>query len=190
MQPNDITDLLKTIFGEAVTANPPETWQVETAEFRLLALLSTNQAWLRLLLPLGPASEVESLLELLLTANFDETRECRYALHQGVVWCVFQHALASLQASDLEGAIATMIDLQRQGFDPLYRQLIDQRIQNLVRVAKQQGQTLEQTLQTLERFYEEGVLGDLSQGAAGREANLSAWRAQLERLWPELNGPE
>jgi hypothetical protein len=188
MQPTHLSALLQQCFGEAVTAHPPETWQVETPEFRLLLLLSANQTWLRVLLPLVPASEVQSILDLLLQANFDQTHECRYALHEGVIWGVFQHPLASLQPIDLEGAIATLVNLQHQGFGQFYQQLIEQRLRSLVQVAQQQGQSLEQTLQTLERFYEEGVLGDLGQGADCREASLAAWRYQLERLWPELEG--
>jgi hypothetical protein len=62
---------------------------------------------------------------------------------------------------------------------------VEVRISQIVGTAKLQGQSLEATLQTLERFYQEGLMGDMQQGASSREATLAAWRYQLERLWSE-----
>ncbi len=45
---------------------------------------------------------------------------------------------------------------------------------------------METTLQNLERFYAEGIMGDLSGSTQEREQTLSAWRYQLERLWSEV----
>ncbi len=69
----------------------------------------------------------------------------------------------------------------------MFNQLVESRIRQIIEAAKQQGQSLEATLQNLDRFYEEGILGDLEQGADSREQVLAAWRRQLERLWPEVN---
>lgn len=38
-------------------------------------------------------------------------------------------------------------------------------------------------MQTLERFYAEGVMGEIDDTPEGREQVLTAWRRQLERLW-------
>ncbi len=67
----------------------------------------------------------------------------------------------------------------------VFNQLVESRISQIVQTAKQQGQSLEATLQTLDRFYEEGILGDLEQGAESREQALKSWRRQLERMWSE-----
>jgi hypothetical protein len=45
-----------------------------------------------------------------------------------------------------------------------FNQLVESRIRQIIQAAKQQGQSLEATLQNLDRFYEEGILGDLEQG--------------------------
>lgn len=76
-----------------------------------------------------------------------------------------------------------MIYLHEIGLTGVFNQLVETRIGQIVQTAKQQGQTLEATLQTLDRFYEEGILGDLEQGPESREKTLAAWRQQLERLW-------
>ncbi|MEH1778746.1 MAG: hypothetical protein V7L26_06455 [Nostoc sp.] len=52
-------------------------------------------------------------------------------------------------------------------------------------LTKQQGQSLQATMQTLERFYAEGMMGEIDSSAKGREEVLTAWRHQLERLWNE-----
>jgi hypothetical protein len=64
-----------------------------------------------------------------------------------------------------------------------FDQLVDNRIRQIIQVAKQQGQSLEATLQTLDRFYREGLMGDLEQDAQAREQVLGAWRRRLESLW-------
>jgi len=56
-----------------------------------------------------------------------------------------------------------------------------------VQAAKQQGQSLEATMQNLERFYAEGLLGEINQTVESREEVLAAWKRQLERLWNEVN---
>jgi hypothetical protein len=41
-------------------------------------------------------------------------------------------------------------------------------------------------MQNLDRFYAEGLLGDIDQNPQGREQVLAAWQRQLERLWVEM----
>lgn len=187
MKPEQINANLTEIFGaEALEATAPGLWQVETPQLRLLVLLSDDGSWLRVLVPIAPAKEAQPFLEQLLEANFDNTQESRYALHQEVLWGVFQHNLDSLSVEDFSGAIARLVSLHQTGLSDCFNQLIETRISQIILAAKQQGQTLEATLQTLDRFYEEGLMGEMDLGAEAREQVLAAWRRQLERLWPEV----
>lgn len=188
MTPEEIGSTLTELFEPAnVQAITPESWQVETPDFRLLVLLSDDGSWLRVLLPIASAQAAEPFVEQLLEANFDDTQQTRYALHQGVVWGVFQHNRESLVRNDFSDAIARLIALHQLGLSDSFNQVVESRMRQIIQAAKQQGQSLEATLQNLDRFYEEGILGDLEQGADSREQVLAAWRRQLERLWPEVN---
>lgn len=186
MEITDIHQILTARFGTAVSQIEASLWQVETEHFRLLVLLSENQSWLRMLLPIAPIQEVQLILEQLLEANFDQTQETRYALHQNVVWAVFQHHRETLTKTDFEQAISNVIAIEEAGFSQYYNQLIENRIREIILVAKKQGQSMETTLQNLERFYAEGIMGDLSGSTQEREQTLTAWRYQLERLWSEV----
>jgi len=188
MTPEEISSTLTELFVSAsVQAIAPGSWQIETQSFRLLVMLSDDQSWLRVLLPIMSAQAAGPFVEQLLSANFDDTQEVRYALHQGVVWGVFQHSREGLVAADFAGAIARLISLHQLGLSDVFSQLVESRIRQIILAAKQQGQSLEATLQNLDRFYEEGILGDLDQGTESREQVLAAWRRQMERLWPQVD---
>lgn len=188
MTPSQIADTLKELFSEAsVNSIPPSSWQIETPDFRLLVLLSDDENWLRILLPIMPVSEAQPFLEQFLEANFDETQEVRYALQQGILWGVFQHNCNSLTLEDFGNAIAQLMSLYETGLDNVFNRLIERRIRQIVIAAKQQNQSLEATLQNLERFYAEGLLGEIDQTAQAREEVLAAWRYQLQRLWNEVD---
>ncbi|MEL6398658.1 MAG: hypothetical protein AAFO87_01930 [Cyanobacteria bacterium J06607_6] len=184
MEIKDITTYLQGRFGEQTQVNPPDAWQVEAADFRLLVLLSANQSWLRLLVPIVPAPDAQPYLAEILSANFDLTQEARYALHQNVLWGVFQDELASLTESRFESAISRLLVMKQEGIEPFFSTLIEQQIRQIIAAAKQQGQSLETTLQTLDRFYSEGMMGDMADSDYQGQA-LEAWRRQLERLWTE-----
>lgn len=187
MKSDEITNQLIELFGAAaVETKQPDAWQVETPQLRLLVLLSQDQSWLRLLIPIASSQEAQPFLEQLLEANFDDTQETRYALNQNVLWGVFQHNCESLEPDDFSAAVARLVSLRQQGLSNTFNQLADSRIRQIIKVAKQQGQSLEATLQTLDRFYREGLMGDLEQGASSREQVLVAWQRQLERLWSEV----
>ncbi|WP_239125165.1 YbjN domain-containing protein [Leptolyngbya sp. CCY15150] len=185
MTPADITTSLTQQFGPALQIIDGEAWQIEAPASRLLVLLSEDHTWLRALVSIAPAQEAAPYLEQLLEFNFDDTQEARYAIYEGALWGVFHHALASLTREDFEAAIARLVSLQQTGLDRSFRQRADAQIRQIIWAAKQQGQTLEDTLQALDRFYEEGVMGDLSQDASQRQQVMDAWRAQLQRLWNE-----
>lgn len=185
MTPDEIADTLTELFGATSTnVVAPGSWQVETPTFRLLVMLGDDN-WLRILLPIIPIQEAQPFLEQLLEANFDDTQEVRYALHQNVVWGVFQHNSVSLTIEDFEDAIAQLISLHEVGLSDVFNRLVETRIRLIVLAAKQQGQTLEATMQSLDRFYSEGMMGEIEQTAEARQQTLGTWRYQLERLWNE-----
>lgn len=183
MTPQEITAELKNLFGEAVQVNEPESWQAELDNLRLLVLLSEDRSWLRALVTIAPMQEALPFMQQLLEANFDETQETRYAFFQGLLWGVFQHSRDSLTSTDFRAAIARLLTIQQQGLGNAFNDLAETQVRQIIRAAKQQGQTLEATLQSLERFYAEGVMGDIDSGPETRNRVLGAWRYQLERLW-------
>ncbi|MBG1269726.1 hypothetical protein [Nostoc sp. WHI] len=188
MTPEEIALTLTELFGtSAIDAVAPGSWQVNTSTFRLLVLLSEDNTWLRVLLPIVPAQEAQPFLGQFLEANFDDTQEVRYALHEGVLWGVFQHHSGTLVSADLSNAINRLISLHQARLDNVFNGLIKSRIRQIIQAAKQQGQSLQATMQTLERFYAEGVMGEISQTPETREEVIAAWRRQLERLWNEID---
>jgi hypothetical protein len=186
MKPEEIASKLTELFGAAaVQTTEPGAWQVETPQLRLLVLLSEDQSWLRVLIPIAPAQDAQPFVEQLLEANFDDTQETRYALNQNALWGVFQHNCETLDPEDFSAAIARLVSLRQRGLSNSFDQLVDDRVRQIIQAAKQQGQSLEATLQTLDRFYREGLMGDLEQNAQSREQVLAAWRRRLENLWYE-----
>ncbi|MGF2036887.1 MAG: leucine zipper domain-containing protein [Nostoc sp. CmiVER01] len=193
MTPEEIAGTLTELFGTSAVgtlAQPvveiaPGSWQVDTSVFRLLVLLSEDNTWLRVLLPIVPIQEAQPFLEQFLEANFDDTQEVRYALFEGVIYGVFQHNSSTLVGADLSNAINRLVSIHEAGLDNVFNRLIESRIRQIIQAAKQQGQSLQATMQTLERFYAEGLMGEINQSSEAREEVLVAWRRQLERLWNE-----
>lgn len=186
MTPTELSTQLSQLFDDQIELLAPGSWQIDTSEFRLLVLLSDDQSWLRLLIAIAPAQNAQPFIEQLMEDNFDLTQETRYALQQDVLWGVYQHSCAGLTAEDFVSAVQRLLSLRQRGLDDCFSRLAEARVRQIIQVAKQQGQSLEATLQTLDRFYEEGMLGDMKAGAEAREQTLSAWRYQLTRLWEEM----
>jgi hypothetical protein len=187
MTPEEIAGTLSQIFNIAeIQAIAPGSWQVDTGNFRLLVLLSEDQTWLRVLLPIVPITQAQPFLAQFLEANFDDTQEVRYALFDGVVWAVYHHNRETLVSEDFTNAIARIISLAAAGLDDVFSRLIENRLRQIIHTAKQQGQTLQATMQNLERFYAEGLLGEIDQTSEAREQILAIWQRQLQRLWNEI----
>ncbi len=183
----EISSILSSLFDDQdIQHDVEEAWQVKNSQIHLLVILSEDHSWLRLLSPIASAREAQSLLPQLLENNFETTQEVRYALNQNVLWGVFHHRLASLTKEDLESAIASLLTLVEQGLSPSFNQLIEKQIIQIVKAAKAQGQSLESTYQTIDRFYQEGIMGGIDQDPDQRLQFLAAWKAQLERLWSEV----
>ncbi|MGD1714831.1 hypothetical protein [Dapis sp. BLCC M172] len=88
---------------------------------------------------------------------------------------------------DFSAGIQRLLDLKEQGISGYFNEVIENRICQVIKAAKLQGQTVEATIQTLERFYAEGLMGEIDMNSEYREKTLAAWRYQLERLWSEVN---
>lgn len=187
MQITEIAQTLEKLFNpQDIRHDIEEAWQVKNSQIHLLIILSQDHSWLRLLTPIVSAQEAQSLLPQLLEDNFDQTQDVRYAINQDVVWGVFHHRLSSLTVEDLESAIASLQGLVQKGLSQPFNQLIEKQIIQIVKAAKAQGQTLESTYQTIDRFYQEGVMGGIDQDPVQREQFLAAWKSQLQRLWFEV----
>jgi hypothetical protein len=186
MLPTDLTALLIELFGDTVEINEPQSWQVNRPDLNLLILLSEDGSWLRSLVTIAPLAEAQPFLAQLLEANFEETQEARYAIYQNVLWGVAQHSLTSLLPEDFRSIILRLVAMKQRGLDRSFSQFAEQQVRTIVQAAKAKGQSLQMTLQTIERFYEEGLMGDIDQPAAERDKVLQAWKAQLERLWDEV----
>ena len=187
MKAEKITEILNETFGNNTVEKPSiDTWQVETDRLRLLIILSQDNSWLRLLVPIARASEAQALLYELLEANFERTQEVRYAISQGVLWAVFLHSFESLTEADFNSAISSIVSLGEKGLSGLFQGQIEGRIRQIIQAAKLQGQNLETTLKTIERLYHEGLLGGLQQDPEERKRFIESWQYQLKRLWPEI----
>jgi hypothetical protein len=183
MTPEDIQSFLTNRFGTNIKIVDADSYQVETPDYRLLIILSAQQSWIRMLVPIAPAAEAMTFVEEFLSANFDATLETRYAMNQGVLWGVWQHSVAGLTTEDFTTAIDRSIDLKRVGIDRAFQDFSTKQVKAIVNIAKQRGDTLAQTMQTLDRFYAEGILGDLGATEDVRTEMMTAWQYQLERWW-------
>ncbi|MDJ0568314.1 MAG: CesT family type III secretion system chaperone [Pleurocapsa sp. MO_192.B19] len=187
MNLENISLILNQLFDvEDIKHDVEEAWQIKNSQIHLLIILSEDHSWIRLLSPIATANEAKSLLPQLLEDNFDVTQQVRYALNQNVLWGVFHHRLESLTTEDFQSAIASLVALVEKGLSRPFNQLIEKQIIQIVKAAKTQGQSLESTYQTIDRFYQEGIMGGIDQDPAQREQFLAAWKSQLERLWSEV----
>jgi hypothetical protein len=187
---DEIDPILASLYESGIQAVEPGLWQVETSTHRLLVLLSEDQSWLRMMIPIASAAEAEPFWKELLERNFDDTGEVRYGVHQDALWAVFQHALPSLTPEDFVAAIAQLTNLQQRGLNDCFDRYADEQVALIIRAAQLQKMSLDMTLQNLDRFYQEGVMGDLDSPPEVRAVTLEAWRNRLQRLWPTIEGSE
>ncbi len=184
MQLETIEPILKQIFSTAtLTHKTEDVWQIDHDGMTILIILSEDKSWLRILTAIAPLQEVQPLLIPILEANFENTGEIRYALAENVLWAVYHHRVASLLEKDFCYAIDSLVSLAEQGLSGFFKQLMEKRILAVIKASKLQGQTKIATYQTLERFYQEGILGGIDQTPEQREMFLTAWKHQLDRLW-------
>lgn len=185
MTPDNITQALIDRFGSASCQRvSDDVWQVDTTEIRLIAIHSGT--WFKLMIPIMPMAEAQPFVAQMMAENFDQTLQTRYAFHQNVVWGVFQYDLAALDLPQFQSAVDQLLTLKAKGVDELFARLVEVQITDLIKVSKQQGQSLEATMKTLDRFYSEGLMGDMEAAGGYQTEALAAWRRQLERLWPTV----
>jgi len=188
MTPEAISQVLRDFFPEAqVDHTENKTWKVHQPEarFHLLASLSRDQKLLRIFVPIAPQSEAEPYFDQFLEHNFSENKLIRYSLSQNLLWGAFKYPIESLDETVLEQVLAELQKLHKQSLNPFFNQLAEDKVREIVSAAKAQGQTMEMTMQTITRFYEEGVMGGLDQEPRQRQKALLAWQYQLERIWDE-----
>jgi predicted YcjX-like family ATPase len=90
-----------------------------------------------------------------------------------------------LVVEDFRDAIARLISLYEVGVNDVFNRLTETKIKEIVQASKQQGKSMEATMQNLERLYAEGLMGEMDQSPESRERVLGAWKRQLEKLWNE-----
>ena len=183
MTGDEISAALSDRFGEDCQRVPPDAWQVETDEWRLIALEADT--WLKLMTPIVPVAEAQSFIPQMMEANFDDTQEARYALHQEVIWGMFQYDKVALGLEQFNTAIDKLQKLKADGITGFFTRTIEVQVKKIIEAAKLNGQSLEATIQTLDRFYSEGVMGNM--GETDSKKALDAWKYQLERLWPTVD---
>lgn len=84
-----------------------------------------------------------------------------------------------LPVADFTAAIQRLLNLKEKGISGDFNEVIENRICQVIKAAKLQGQTLE-------RFYAEGLMGEIDMNSEYREKTLVAWHYQLKRLWSEV----
>jgi exonuclease VII small subunit len=164
----------------------PDQWQVEANGLRLLVLLNEPRDWVRILLPVAPQADALPLMVQLLEANFDWTGAVRFALQEQALWAVFQHHFSTLTAEDFSDAIAQLKDCKEELYYLCFEGLLQTRMEQIVQVLKNQNKTLDDAIQALNRFYEEGVMGSLEASGEQRALVLEQWRKKLARLWEDM----
>ena len=188
MTPDAITQVFTNVFPEARIDQPDrKTWKVHVAEkrFHLLANTSKNGEMFRVFVPIAPQQDAEPYYEQMLEKNFDENQLVCYAINQNMIWGAFKYPIGILEAAQLQQALEELVELHKKNLNPFFNQLAEEKVREIVAAAKAQGQTMEMTMQTITRFYQEGIMGGLDQDPRQQQQALIAWQYQLERLWNE-----
>ncbi len=188
MTPDTVTQVLSDFFPDAQIDQPDrKTWKVHKPEERFHLLVSTSKdgKYLRAFVPIAPQNEAEPYYEKLLEYNFSENKLVRYAVNQGLMWGAFKYPIGILEPQQLHEALEELQGLHKQNLSPFFNQLAEDKVREIVAAAKAQGQTMEMTMQTISRFYDEGIMGGLDQDPRQQQQALIAWQYQLERLWNE-----
>ena len=185
MQFEDLLSHLNVKFDVPATLVGDRIWRSTLDWGELVVLRSEDDSWVRIMVPIASALQAQPFLQELLEFNFEATTSARYAIAQQMLWAVFNHPLSTLQDPDLAIALDCLIDLKWQGLSRCFEVHADRQVRLIIAASKQQGLTLEATLQNLERFYREGIIGNLSDNGETIQLTLDRWRDRLERLWAE-----
>lgn len=162
-------------------------WRHTWDSGELILMLSEDQSWVRMMIPIASMTQAQPFFQELLELNFEETTLVRYAIAHGMLWGVFNHPMETLQVKDIELAFNCLLTLQQQGVTRCFDVHADRQVRLIIQASKRQGLSLKATLQNLERFYREGIIGDLSDSGATIQLTLTRWRDRLERLWADVH---
>lgn len=90
------------------------TWMATVDGLSVFVLADERADRIRVMTPIARADHGDHDLYLvLLSANFDRALEAHYAVHDGVVWCLFVHALGELTGQELRRAVNGVVTLAR-----------------------------------------------------------------------------
>ncbi|MBV5257594.1 hypothetical protein FLX56_04055 [Synechococcus moorigangaii CMS01] len=188
MTPDAISATLTEFFPDAkINHTDEKTWKIHNsqARFHLLISLSSDGQMLRIFIPIASQEDAEPYYLQLLESNFTENKLVRYAINQNLLWGVFKYPLPQLDTTIFQQVLTEMVELHQQNLNPFFNQLAEDKVREIIRAAKSQGQNIEKTMQTITRFYQEGIMGGLDQEPREQQRALLAWQYQLERLWDE-----
>lgn len=190
MTPDEITQALQDFFPTAKLNHSNEkTWKIHAVEtrFHLLVSISEEGNLLRVFVPIAPQDEADPYLPQIMEYNFNENKLVRYAYSQNLLWGAFKYPIENLEIAQFHQALTELIALHKQGLNPFFNELAEGKVREIIAAAKAQGQTMAMTMQTITRFYQEGIMGGLDQDPRQQQKALLAWRYQLERLWDETD---
>lgn len=189
MHLDDLLSLIQSKFESPLESAGKLIWRISMTQEdvashgALVILLSEDQSWIRLMVPIAPVVQAQPFLQELLELNFESTTFIKYAIAQKMLWGVFNHPIKTLQQQDVQLALSGLDALKAQGLSHCFELHVDRQVRLIITASKRQGMTLNTTLQNLERFYREGIIGDLSDSGETIQLTLSRWRDRLERLW-------
>ncbi|MHC5004301.1 MAG: hypothetical protein ACYTJ0_14395 [Planctomycetota bacterium] len=83
-------------------------------ELELYVLTDVEEDRIRIMIPVAQADRTDNdLLWVLLLANYDLALDAKYAVQDGVVWCLFLHRLSWLTEAELQNALDHVVTLAR-----------------------------------------------------------------------------
>ncbi len=187
MQFEELLSQLNATVSSPIESAGDRIWRGSMDWGELVVLLSEDGSWVRVMVPIASATQAQPFFQELLELNFEATTLVKYAMAQQMLWGVFNAPLATLQSTDVAIALNCLVMLRAQGLSRCYDIHADRQVRLIIMASKRQGLTLKATLQNLERFYREGIIGDLSDSGETIQLTLDRWRDRLERLWSEGN---
>ena len=107
---------MELIFGDQVDAimGPPGAIQSRVDGINVYMISHPPTDRMRIIAPIVMVENINPrVLKVLLRANFDKTRDARYAISDGIVYAVFLHPISLLSSDQIESALAQVLNLAR-----------------------------------------------------------------------------
>ena len=112
-EPMDQTRM-EMLFGDEVDAivGPPGAIQTRLDNVPLYLISDAENDRMRLIAPIARLDRLDPrVVPVLLDANFDSTRDARYALSDGVIYSIYLHRISTLSPTDLKSAVGQVVSL-------------------------------------------------------------------------------